>query len=746
MLRRNILSVLVMFGSSFVLCLPGLVFAQASIEEVMVTAQRRTTDLQTTAAAISAYGAEDLNGKDINDLEDLGQFNPSMDVSIFQGEAQIYIRGIGNTGIIGGTDGSSAIHSDGVFLSRAAAAVPAFFDVERVEVVRGPQGTLYGRNATGGSLNVITKKPTEEFSAEASVLVGNYDRYKIFGAVSGTLIEDKLLGRLAVQTENRDGYTTVFRPGTDPLGLGAPTDHIESRDDITVRATLEFRPSDAFTMTLIGEYYKADDTNNVWLYFDRGTGTNPFMRQFVEAQGGFLPQEKTRKLGSDIAHFNKPEIYGVTAKMEWEVADYVVTSLTAYKHTNPFNRDDLDSTNGFGVDQLREEDHDQFSQEIQISSPIGNKLEWILGFYYFTEENVVRNEYFLPFADEQFFALFGGTPGDPQCCLLELNGSSDTDALAVFGEATYDITDDLELVFGARYSYEKRGGSNDVVFQRFIAPVFDNVFTFSDASFNSFTPKVGVNWQLSDDVFTYFSASRGFKSGGFNLGSYQNTPFDPETIWAYEIGAKGDFFDGRLRLNTALFLYDYTDLQVQDVENNNVVIRNAATAEIKGLEIEGSALVTEKLTVDFGLTYLDAEFTELRLLDPKFPALGIQDLEGNTLSRAPELKYILGVQYTTPIPKWGELTLRADYAWQDEVFFSSFNIDQLRQESYGWLKARASFVPNNDNWEVAIFIDNITDEVAISNATFNGDIIDSTVTGNLAPPRTWGIEVNYHFN
>jgi iron complex outermembrane receptor protein len=284
------------------------------IEEITVTAQRKATDLQETAAAISAYSAEDLARQGIVTIEDLGILNPSMDVSIYQGEAQVYIRGIGTSGIVGGTDGSSAIHQDGIYLSRAAAAVPAFFDVERIEVVRGPQGTLYGRNATGGSLNVISRRPAEELSAEASALVGNYERYRLFAAISGPLGDPRVLGRLAVQREHRSGYTTAFRPGADPLGLGSDTDHIESREDIAVRAILEFRPSDTVTATIIGDYYEADDTNNVWLLLNQGTGTNPFMRAYLEERGGILPENKSRKLGSDLEHFNRPEIWGQAAK------------------------------------------------------------------------------------------------------------------------------------------------------------------------------------------------------------------------------------------------------------------------------------------------------------------------------------------------------------------------------------------------------------------------------------------------
>lgn len=707
----------------------------AAIEEVLVTAQRRVTDMQTTAVAVTALSSEALQAKSIDDVEDLGLLTPSMHVSLYQGEAQIYIRGIGYSGIIGGSDSSTALHQDGVYLSRSSAAVPAFFDVDRVEVVRGPQGTLYGRNATGGSLNVITKGGTDEFAVETSMLVGDFDRYRVFGAVSGPVADGRVRYRLAAQFEDQDGFTTLERPGAP----GGARD-VEDTHEYMLRGTLEFDPSDNVSVVLKGDYYEADDRNSVWLFFNPGTGTNPFFRDYLQGRGGFLPQDPlSRRQDSDLTHFNRPIIWGATARVDWDLGDYTLTSLTGYKHTRPKNRNDLDATGAFGVDQLREEDHDQFSQEFQLASPGGRRFDWIVGLYYFQEENDVRNEYFLPFIDEQF-----GLPSNDACCLLQLNGYSETQALALFGEGTLQLTENLDLVVGMRYSDESRDGDNQVRLLDFPSPVLDNVAAFDEASFDDFTPKVGLNLHLNEALFLYGSVSQGFKSGGFNIGSYQNTPFDPEQITAYEFGLKSDLADDRLRLNAAAFYYDYQDYQFQDVENNNTVIRNAAEADVLGLELEGVAALGRGLTLDFGVTWLDAEFANFMAIDPKAPQLGLQNLDGNRMPRAPELKLALGAEYALRAGP-GELVLRADYAWQDEVYFSAFNVPQLYQDSYGWAKARVSWIADSGRWRISAFADNLTDEEVISNATFNGDIIDSTVTGNMAPPRTYGVEFNYQF-
>lgn len=705
----------------------------ATLEEVIVTTQRRTTDVQTTAAAVTAFSSDDLALRSAYSVEDLNSLSPSVLVSSFQGEAQIYIRGIGYSSIIGGSDSSTAFHSDGVYISRAAGAIPAYLDVERVEVLRGPQGTLYGRNATGGSVNVISKGPGDRFEYDTQVTAGNYDRYRVAGAIGGP-VSERFGIRFAASRETRDGYTTLQRPSSGVGGADAVTDDVEDKDEWMARLTVEATPTDSLTLVLKADYYEADDAAVVWHYFDDGTNTNPVYQALVPP--AIRPRPYSRTYASDLEHFNKARAAGVSGKVQWDIGEYTLTSLTSYRETRPYNHDDLDASPVFGVDQLRMEDQEQVSQELQLTSPTSGRLQWILGAYYFDEENFIRNEYFLPFTD----ALFG-LPDDPACCLLELNGSTQTRAYALFGEATFKLTDRLDLLLGGRYSDERRDGSNRVVFRDTPAPIFDNVADFEAESFSSFTPKAGLNFLLSDAVFLYVSASRGFKSGGFNPGSYQNEPFDPEEIWAYELGAKLTLLDGRLRMNTAAFNYDYTDLQVQDVENNNVVIRNAAAAEVRGIELESSWLATDALRIDASVTWLDAQFTEGALPDPKFPAQGVQSLDGRKLPRAPEWKAGVGAQYVASVSNGGTITLRADYIWQDEIYFSAFNVPQLKEDSYGWAKARLIYASPTGNWSLAAFIDNATGEAVATNKIFNGDIIGSTVVGSLAPPRTYGIEL-----
>jgi iron complex outermembrane receptor protein len=705
------------------------------LEEVLVTAQRRTTDIQRTAAAISAYSADDLAARSVVGVGDLANANSSMLVSMFQGEAQIYIRGIGYSSVIGGSDSSTAFHSDGVYISRSAGAVPAFLDVERVEVLRGPQGTLYGRNATGGSVNVISKGPTDSLDYDGKLTVGNYNLYRLEGAIGGPLT-DRIGVRLAVERDTHSGYTTLYRPIADPVGLGSVKSGAEDQDSWMARLTVTARILDNLNATIKVDYYQASDDGVVWHYFGPGTSTNPVYQALVPPSIRSAPY--SRSYGSDLQGFNKPRSDGVSAKLAWNLGGYTLTSLSAYRKTHPYNRDDLDVSPVFGVDQLREEDQHQFSQEFQLNSPGSGFLQWILGAYYFNEANAIRNEYFLPFTD----ALFG-LPNDPACCLLKLNGKTTTRAYAAFGEGTLSFSDRLQIVIGSRYSSETRGGANDVVFVDAPVTAFDNVAAFDDKRFTSFTPKAGLNFTLNDHAFLYASASRGFKSGGFNPGSYQNDAFNPEKIWAYELGGKLTLFDRRMHINTAAFYYDYTDLQIQDVQNNNVIIRNAAKAKVKGVELETTWLATSALRLDANLTWLNAEFSDGVLPDPKYPALGVQQLDGKKLPRAPDLKANCGAQYEFTIADQGSLALRADYSWQDKIYFSAFNVLPLSEKSYGWLKARATYNGRDGRWSLAAFVDNATNEKVATNKIFNGDIIGSTVVGSLALPRTYGIEFGF---
>nr|WP_321359407.1 TonB-dependent receptor [uncultured Hyphomonas sp.] len=773
---------------------------------VTVTATRREENIQTTGTSVSGLDSSQLETLSVDSVEDVAGLIPGVQISTYQGDTSIFIRGIGTPVIIAGNDSSTATYANGVYLSRAAAIGPSFFDVERLEVLRGPQGTLYGRNATGGSVNIITKRPSAEFEGEASLVLGNYDRVKAFVAAGGP-ISDTVRTRLAVQKESHSGYTTVhLARGVLPPSQPDRTFDAEDKDDIVARLTVEADLSDNVMLTVIGDYYEADDRANVfhfaslgyqdevpgWLGTREGAQTLPY---FAIKNSGRISAPKSRDIYSGVDYFNQTQTWGITGKLDWTLENYDVQLIAGYRDTNPYFQNSFDLGDTFNTYIRRGEDHQQWNADFQISSDASKRFSWILGGGYFTEDNDIQNNIFGDFWEPILIQGFldlqavGVLPAFPVnipestlCCELHLNGDQQTDAYNVYFDTSFDLTDNVVLKVGIRYSEEERDGHqkfdlaflpsspggelvrfapNTTFFPNAVSDTKDGVqpdpFGFvvapvqGPATFDAWTPKLAVEWTPTEEVLLYASAQRGFKSGGYNIGSSQLTPFEPEEIWAYEGGFKSNLMDQNLRLNGAAFFYDYTNLQAQDSIANQPIIRNVGKAEVKGAELEFAALLTDILRVDGSLTYLDATFTEGVLSEPLRPAplsdppgSVTRDLNGLRLPRAPEWKANIGVQADFEAMA-GNVTLRADYSYQDKIYFTVFNIDAASQDSYGLLRARASYEPNNGRYKIALFGENLTDEKYFTNQILTGTTYGAEFVGSLGAPTIFGIELSTTF-
>ncbi len=782
---------------------------------IVVTATKRAADLQSTSASISAFDAESLETRSLGNVEDIGLVDASAQVAIYQGEAQVFLRGVGTPITIGGTDSATAIYRDGEFLSRSAASVPGFFDVAQVEILKGPQGTLYGRNATAGSVLITSKAPTEEFSGEAEFTYGNYNRVEVFGAISGPIVEDKLLFRVAGKYARRDGYTDLT-DASDPNNIR--TFDVEDKDEIFVRSTLEFRATDDLTLSLTGDYYRADDRANTFFLIDNSFGfaqppfnpVGPALNTFGIPAGNFginnftllgqisgnISEERTRdNQFANADYFNKPEIWGLSGRLNWDIDGYTLSTVTAYRETRPLNQNDFDLSDSIvGTQtQLRREDQWQFAQEIQVASPDNGPFQWIAGASLFIERNKLRNEFLISSLPTLFdFAVDNGIfpetiggqavrlPAE-NCCVFKLNGDLETEAYSAFVDGSYDVTDRLTVRAGIRYSSEERSGQNLLSTELelnnpvLLGAPFTNIAPFPATTFDAFTPKFGLDFQASDDLFLYASVTRGFKSGGFNIGSLQNEPFDQELTWSYEAGLRSEFLDGAVRLNATGFYYDVSDLQVQTVVNNSIVVNNAAGAEVYGLEINAVIEPVDGFIVDFSGTYLNAEITEIDIeaaIDPTrlsfpsdgtlanviddptvIPATGAFNIVGNKLPKAPEFQFNLGFQYEIDLQSGGELLFRSDLSYQDDIFFNQFNdtgfdglpVEPLRQDGYYWAKLRIAYTDPSGKYTIAGFVDNLFDEEVVTNAVYNGAVSGQFGLGSLAPPRTYGVTAKVSF-
>lgn len=729
----------------------------AELEEIVVTAQKREESSQDIGIAITVLNRDQLVNARVDNIQDLPNLTPSLQVGESFGFAQVMIRGIGTDNPFAGGDPSVGMHIDGVITGQSSAQFGSLFDIGRIEVLRGPQGTLYGRNTTGGSVNVITNKPTEEASGYARLTAGNYDLIGFEGAVGGSL-GDRLQGRLAVRKVDRGGYGENIADGSD----------IDDADQSSIRGQLLWLITDDMDLRLAAEYHEEDDANYMPKF--RAASYDPAPLPALEPQPvSGVRASDPRNLNSNVNLQNKREQSSYTLEYNWTINSALsVESLTNYQTFDKVPQADFDMTDVDFYIWSESFETEQFSEELRFSFE-RERLHGLLGFFYYTEDMESDNRLDLPlvpqavadsvpvlngcgFDDNVSDQIIGAPPGD---LCFHFRGTADAEAYAIFANVVFEFTSSLKLNVGARYSDEKRGGNTD----RWTAPGAP-VITFSDErSFSDLSPGVRMEWFPAEDLLFYGSYSEGFKSGIFLSG--QTSPvLEPETVDAYELGMKGTFLDRRLQLNAAAFLYDYTDLQQgrsvpAGTSGFTLVYENAASAEISGAETEFSWLPSDNLRIDGSVTYLDASFDDYVTTDPfdtVFQQLGLippdvdlsQQLAGNRMVQAPEWSWTLGATLDFMLADSGWTTsATVAGSHKDKVYFSQFNHDALSQDSVTTLNANLLFTSPDQHWTVNAWGKNLTDET-----TYVGTFIlnsSRTNAGFLAPPRTYGVTVGYQF-
>lgn len=675
--------------------------ARAAIEEIIVTAERRESSLQKTPVAISVFNDEFLEESTIRSIQDVAPYAPGLNYTQVSNFAQLNMRGIGLEQINLGGEPGVAFHVDGVYIARPFVNDAVFVDLARVEVLRGPQGTLYGRNATGGSVNLISNTPTDSFSSEFSALLGNYDRMRVTAMVSGPLGRPDVRGRLSVVSDERDGYL-------DDLVSGKSVEDGQTR---SARGELDFDLTDRLTLAIAADYMKESDTGPLFR-----PGEIPGT---AAALGGRLVDDPW-KIYIDGPSDQDVKSWGSSARLNWDLDDFSIMSLTSYRNTRFTLNSDLDGTDFFLVNEDLYEKAEQFSQELQVSSGDDDRLQWMLGAYYFHENGDL---------DYQF-------PIPPFATTIRFLSEQETTAYALFGQASYAVTERLTLTAGLRYSDEKKEGSTEQTF--FVVGDVE-----VDDSWTAWTPRFVADYRLSDSSFAYLSIARGFKAGGINTGSLQSAAYDPEYVWNYELGLKSRFFEDRLQTNIAAFYYDYDDLQVIQFAVGQSFIENAAQAEGRGVEIEATALLSSRFSLNIGLAYLDTEFTEYEALDTFRPTLGVLDLKGNDLPRAPRFTASVVAQYGIPLDSGANISTQIEYQHQDEFYFTSFNTSFAEGGRYDLVNARLSFTSPGEKWEIAAFGKNLTDEAYEQATTVSG--INAGTLVLFGPPRTYGVEARIRF-
>ena len=698
---------------------------ERKLEEIVVTAQKRESTLQQTSLAISAITGDTLKKAGVFDTYGLADLSPNVLIGQENSETVITIRGISAQSMNSVGEPSAAFHQDGIYISRPTAANTALFDVERTEVLRGPQGTLYGRAATSGAVNVITNKPTTEFEGSVGVEVGNYNAIKTRGVLSGPL-SDTVSGRLSFYTHEHDGYLENVSP------LAAPGPDNDDADDVALRAQLLFNPSENLEVLLAANYYERGGAGDA--YSHKGDFPGGFV--FFEARFGPLYAGATpnphdpRKIATNLRSNLDREDYGFAATVTRSFENFDLVAQFAHQEYNLSQLKDLDgSDNNFSqIDFQFYTDAD--TAEIRLVSTGDGPMDWVAGYFHFEEEN------------SNIFDVCGTTLG---CRYGDSRGNLESDA--IFGQISYDLSESLEMVGGLRYTDDTRGGGNVVPYSFVFLQPGEDIEGSSSGS--KTTWKLGLNHTNDNGNMLYASASSGYKAGSFNLRA--NTTYGPENVIEYAVGSKNILLDSRLKLNVAAFIYDYEDMQLEQVVgidgNVSILTINAADSEIKGLEVEAIYLATDALEISGQFSLLDTEFKALTDTDSlKGFMAEPEDLTGNSFARAPEKSVTLAIEYTINLASGATLAPRLQYRYQDDWYLRHFNTAADLVPSHTKTDFTLNYSHQNDMLSVMGYIYNISNNDILSGENIGLGGYGSPRYGHYKAPRLFGVRVDYKFD
>jgi iron complex outermembrane receptor protein len=820
-------------------------FAQSEgVETMIVTAQKREQALQDVSAAVSAVTADRLQEAHISNLEDLQVIVPNIYFGNDFNMAKTFIRGVGANTSTTGSETGVAMHVDGAFVARAEAQLTSLFDLERIEVLRGPQGTLYGRNAVGGSINLITAKPSEELEAYGRVTFGNYQRIDGEGAVSGK-ITDTLLGRIAFKSENRNGF------GINPV-TGNDVDDLKRT---MARVHLNWVPNDVFDILLSGEYYSQNDASRA-LKFRRaafpgltrlpnlGELTNP-----APLLSG--PAVDPRDLASEFDPATETETWSATATTTWHASDNItLVNIANFREIIGFITQDLDlsaTINSFAATgsvarnstiQRRDIKSRQFSVEQQFKWS-SEHFDAVVGGFYFNEKQdpvdtvdsgpvlgqphliaklgagpFVFNPTDVAFVPSLEYALFlcnsgkylgdGTTAGLPPPKRVCIKSHLTNRSWAVFGQGNLnlgilsDALDAFAIKFGARYSDEwVTAQSPSIIYAAQgvgAAPILltTGAGNFNERGFVNFSPEGGIEWSPTEDLLFYYTYSRGFKAGaGENNqgpGATAPVPFrsiivGPEEIENHEAGLKSEWFNNRLLVNIAGFTYDLEGQQINKTLSGgpagfSTIFENAAATSAKGVEVDFTALITDRLRIGGSVNWLDSKYKDFLTIDPLVaqnvvaplicagdppdtlplacgippaalnPRSGTIQLAGNPTRNSPKWSAAFHAEFDIAMRSLGidcdgTLTPMVDVTYKSDVFFTEFNRLLEGQPSYTLVDTNLHFVSGSGRITADLFVKNIEDKL-VASSTFQ--LATARVIGvTYMPPRTYGFSLGYKF-
>ena len=726
--------------------------AQAELEEIIVTAQKREQSLQDVPVAVTAFTNAELEDRTISNLFGIADATPNLQIGTSGTGSQnaiVFIRGIGQTSNRVNLDQGVGTYVDGIYRTNVWGGLFDLLDVERIEVLRGPQGTLYGKNALGGAINVISKRPsTAEAGGDVSVAVGSYSRIDARASVNIPLIQDQLAIQLSAGSRNADGY--IETPNGQDFG---------SQDNTGFRLAALWNLSDTAAWLLSADQMRTD-SNGSPIYH---AWVNPNARLPAQynalVDGGHIPGPRYDESfiatdpfssnATDPLARNKTNQETLSSRLELDFGAATIVSLTSYKTYETSDGFDADGSVLEVSNNRRWLDGKSFSQEFQLNGVyMDDRLNLTAGVYYLRDE-----------------LDFGAAAGNSNSAIpfvgvvpriRDYNTGNrieqDLDSYAFYASGTYSLNERMRLTLGLRYMNEEKSQASSSTRGRSTRPA--TISASAKGDWSNASPRISLEYDLSDATMLYFTAAQAFKSGGIgdtvledSQGDNFLLPFNEETLWSYEAGLKADWADGRVRANLAAFFMDYEDLHVRTTlfdPNSGSQVRtffNAGSAEASGLEAELTALVSDRFVVQASLGFLDTQYNEDVIDEFRNDVLLVA---GEALPFAPELSYSLSAIYSAPLADGRELRLRADYSWRDDLLWDATGAadDRDGEDSFGLLNLSATY--EFERWSLTAFGRNVTDEVYAMNGFVNSRVVGANWR-QRGRPAEWGLRASAEF-
>ena len=765
----------------------------ATLEEIVVTAQQRAESLQDVPVSVAAVTAKKISDSGIVDLQGLSELVPNFSINETGISTTVTIRGI-SSGINSGFEQSVGMYNDGIFYGRDQLARVPMIDMERVEVLRGPQGILFGKNSIAGAVSQISAKPTDEFEGSVTALYEpDHGETDLRMVLSGPLT-DNLSGRLAVMTRELDGYVKNTELGVDE----------QNEDEQVVRATLRWDVNDSVTATLKSSQSTFDVLGRNMEVYQSFGHLEALNSVYNSPTAPWSVDTELNYIADNNGHFSNNEVNNSTLTVDWDLEGLTLTSVTGYVDYEFTESCDCDFTGAPVFDAGRQEEYQQLSQEFRLTSDLGSNFDYIAGLFFQDTDLTYADQIQLPDPTvvNTALGLLGAGALQPFApgSSTDRTFNQEGEVIALFAQGTWSVSEALRLTVGGRYTEEKKdanrqqrhkanatfggqympavtadpvSGAYNVLYGIFAIEAYDQINGKLDDS--SFSPVVTMEWDANPDTMVYATWTKGYKSGGFDArsnghpdasvnnglksgaaitGSWE---FANEEATSVELGSKMSLADGAAELSVAWYMTDYTDLQVSQFDGTlGFNVTNAGEAKVKGIEADGRWALTDNITLTGSVAYLDFNYEKFPNSQCYFQQ---EDTDGDKLCDAggkrkeftPELQANLGAAWASEMSNGLELNASLDVSFMDEYLYAA-NLDpRSKQDAYSMVNARIALAGSEGAWELALLGRNLTDETVIN---FGGNTpLGGTLTGGAGNsyyafvnrPRNIALQINYSF-